>query len=156
VCNKFIKAKGGPFWFCSILFGLGAFFFVLISISRPEKLLEGLKCASAFGVMSLGFYIYFKGFYLKLTNNSLIYRDGCYRKHELYFNEIEDIDWGSAHFENIGNAVSVPRLIVFPKDKCQAELVINIRVFGFKDAVGFYNEVKRAIGKEVSVSRSKR
>ena len=97
--------------------------------------------------MGVGFFIWLKGMYLKITDDRFIYRNGVYQTQSLFLDEISKITLGYEYFKNIGRKASVPRYIVIPKDKSRNPIVINIKPFSLEDLRKFYKVMENEIEK---------
>lgn len=102
---------------------------------------------AVFVTIGVGFFIWLKGLYLKITEDRFVYRNGIYQTQFLYLDEISEISLGYEYFKNIGQKASVPRYIVIPKDKARNPIVINIKPFTLEDLRKFYNIMKSEIEK---------
>lgn len=104
--------------------------YMWLAISRPAS--SAWLGAMMLAGIILAWWIWLRGYRVRLNEDVLEYRDGLYRTHRIRVSEITSAEHGWIEFPILNRRLTVPRLILTTADE-ENRVLINSKVFSRRD-----------------------
>jgi len=98
-----------------------------------DQQVKSLLIALSFLSFTLAWWAWLWGFKITITDSYLECRDGLYKRHRVKLEDIKVIKHGWVSVINFGKTITVPRIIIVPKDRKQPKIWINPKPFKGRD-----------------------